>query len=56
MFEFLAANWLWMAIVVAFVWMHSRGGGCGSHGSHGSRASRGHSDDRDASRRDDISV
>lgn len=31
MIEFLAANWLWIALVVAMVAMH-RGGGCGSHG------------------------
>ena len=40
MTDFLAANWLWIVVVVAMLAMH-RGGGCGSHGhsSHGSTRS-----------------
>ena len=33
MTEFLAANWLWIALVVAMLAMH-RHGGCGMHGHH----------------------
>ncbi len=43
MISFLAANWLWIALVVAFVAMH-RGGGCGMHGSHGHGHDHGQSD------------
>jgi len=39
MLDFLAANWLWIAIGAGFVWLHTRGGGCGMHGSHGSHGS-----------------
>ena len=31
MIEFLAANWLWIVLIVAMVAMH-RHGGCGMHG------------------------
>ena len=34
MIDFLSANWVWIALVVAMLAMH-RGGGCGSHGGHG---------------------
>lgn len=34
MIDFVAANWVWIVVVVAMVAMHRRGG-CGSHG-HGS--------------------
>lgn len=35
MIDFLAANWIWiLLVVVAMLAMH-RGGGCGSHGNHG---------------------
>lgn len=34
MFDFLAANWLWIVLIGVFVLMHSRGGGCGMHGGH----------------------
>lgn len=33
MIDFLAANWVWIALVLAFLAMQ-RGGGCGSHGNH----------------------
>lgn len=33
MTEFLAANWLWIALVVAMLAMH-RHGGCSMHGHH----------------------
>ena len=35
MIRFLAANWLWIAVIVFFVAMHRSGHGCGMHGSHG---------------------
>lgn len=35
MIDFLAANWLWMVVIGAFLWLHGRGGGCGMHGGHG---------------------
>lgn len=34
MIQFMAANWLWIALVVAMFAMH-RHGGCGGHGRHG---------------------
>ncbi len=34
MIEFLAANWLWILGIGAFLWLHTRGGGCGSHADH----------------------
>ena len=34
MIELLAANWLWILLAAAFLWLHTRGGGCG-HGDHG---------------------
>lgn len=37
MTDFLAANWVWIVLVVALLAMH-RGGGCGSHGSHTSHS------------------
>ena len=43
MIEFLAANWLWMALLVFFVAMHRGGHGCGMHGGHGGHA--GHTDE-----------
>ena len=46
MIEFLTANWLWIVLVGAFVWMHTRGGGCGSHGSHGHGADSHEHDDQ----------
>ena len=38
--EFLAANWLWIAVIMFFVAMHRGGHGCGMHGSHGGHASQ----------------
>jgi len=40
MIDFLSANWLWILLVVGFVALHRRRGGCGSHGhaNHGSGA------------------
>lgn len=35
MIDFLTANWRWILLIGAFVWMHTRGGGCGMHGGHG---------------------
>jgi hypothetical protein len=35
MIDFLTANWFWLVLAAAFLWMHTRGGGCGMHGSHG---------------------
>lgn len=53
MTQFLAANWLWIALIVAMFAMH-RGGGCGSHGhGHGREQHRsaergaGHADHTD---------
>jgi hypothetical protein len=44
--EFLAANWLWIALVVFFVAMHRSGHGCGMHGNHGGHAGHaGHTDE-----------
>lgn len=41
MTQFLAANWLWIALIVAMFAMH-RHGGCGSHGhDHHRSAERG---------------
>ena len=40
MIEFLAANWLWIAVVVFFVAMHRGGHGCGMHGHHHQDQSR----------------
>ena len=34
MISFLARNWYWIVFFGAFVWMHSRGYGCGMHGGH----------------------
>jgi hypothetical protein len=34
MTRFLAANWVWIALVAGFVAMHRRGHGCGGHGHH----------------------
>ena len=34
MVRFLAANWIWIVVIGGFIWMHSRGGGCGMHGGH----------------------
>ena len=34
MIEFLATNWLWVAVIVFFVAMHRGGHGCGMHGGH----------------------
>jgi hypothetical protein len=36
--DFLAANWVWIAVIVLFVAMHRGGHGCGMHGSHGGHA------------------
>jgi hypothetical protein len=36
MMEFVAANWLWIVVIVAVVAMH-RGGGCGGHSNHRTR-------------------
>lgn len=47
MIDFLAANWLWILLIGAFVLMHTRGGGCGMHGSHGHG---GHQDHRESGR------
>lgn len=33
--EFLQNNWFWIVVVVAFIWMHASGMGCGGHGGHG---------------------
>jgi len=33
--EFLRNNWFWILLIVLFLWMHRRGGGCGAHGQHG---------------------
>lgn len=35
MIELLAANWLWLVIGGALVWMHTGRGGCGMHRGHG---------------------
>lgn len=40
MIDFLAANWLWIALIVFFVAMHRGGHGCGMHGGHGGHAGR----------------
>lgn len=44
MTEFLAANWLWIVLLVAFFALHRSGMGCGmghgGHGSHGSHSDR----------------
>jgi len=42
MIDFLAANWLWIVLIAAFVALHRRGGGCGSHGSHGGHGHGNH--------------
>lgn len=40
MIEFLAANWLWIAVVLAMLAMH-RKGGCGMHSHHRQQSSTG---------------
>ena len=40
MIDFLAANWPWILIGGALVWMHTGRGGCGAHGGHGDYAHR----------------
>lgn len=35
MVEILAANWIWILVIGAFVAMHRAGGGCGMHGRGG---------------------
>lgn len=30
--EFFRNNWIWIALIVFFFWMHSSGAGCGGHG------------------------
>ena len=50
MINFIAANWLWIAFIVAMLSMH-RGGGCGGHGrQHGKHAQ--HERDSDQTGRD----
>ena len=48
MIDFLAANWLWIVLIGAFLWMHSRGGGCGMHGNHRHGGQDGSSHDESA--------
>lgn len=46
MIDFLLANWLWIALIGAFVAMHRGGHGCGMHGSHGAgHGNHGHDHD-----------
>jgi len=40
--EFLRNNWFWILLIVFFLWMHRRGGGCGAHGQHGGGGHGGH--------------
>ncbi len=40
MIEFVAANWPWILIGGALVWMHTGRGGCGAHSTHGDHAQR----------------
>ena len=35
MIQFLATNWLWIALIVFFLAMHRGGHGCGMHGHQG---------------------
>lgn len=52
MIEFLAANWLWIVVVVAFFAMHRSGMGCGvGHGGHGSHGGHTESGDEAAAGR-----
>lgn len=46
MIEFLAANWLWIVLIVGFIALHRSGMGCGM--GHGGHAGHGdHDTDRD---------
>ncbi len=37
----LTANWFWVLVFIAFIWMHASGHGChAGHGSRGSHAGR----------------
>ena len=42
MIQFLASNWLWIALIVFFVAMHRGGHGCGMHGRHGGHGDHQH--------------
>lgn len=35
--DFLRNNWIWIALIVFFIWMHGSGMGCGGHGGHGDK-------------------
>ena len=37
MIEFLQANWFWIGLIIAFVGMHSFGGGCCGAGQRAGR-------------------
>jgi len=47
--EWIAQNWVWIVVAVAFVGLHLFGhGGHGGHGSHGGDRGGGGAQDRDS--------
>lgn len=41
MLDWVMTNWLWLVLGGLFVWMHTRGHGCGGHG-HGDQGRDAH--------------